>query len=287
MTKTKDKMQQAAQQIVELMKTQGTGWVKPWSSTQGAPHNAISGKAYRGSNVFWLGLASYSKGYKSNAWATFKQWSEQGATIIKGEQSTPIFFFTMLEREDKETGEKKRFGLWKYYLVFNSEQVEGWEAPAIDKPLLSPIENAEQFVSKTGAKIDSGKAGAYFSPIADYIGMPDLQAFDSVEGYYSTLLHELTHWTGHKSRLDRIKSTVFGSEDYAKEELVAECGAALLCVLLGIQKQPTPDHAKYLNSWIKAIEDDHNAIFKAISQAQKAVDYLESLQAKSLAIAAE
>lgn len=286
MTKTTDKMAEAAQQIIELMKTYGTDWVKPWSRL-GAPHNAISGKAYRGSNVFWLGLASHAKGYKSSAWATFKQWSEKGATIIKGEQSTPIFFFSMLEKQDKETGEKKRFGLWKYYLVFNAEQVEGWEAPTIDKPLLSPVESAEQFVTNTKAIIESGKSGAYFNPSTDYIGMPDLQAFDSIEGYYSTLLHELTHWTGHKSRLDRIKTTVFGHQEYAREELVAECGAALLCVLLGVQKQPTPDHAKYLNSWIEAIEGDHRAIFNAISQAQKAVDYLEGLQAKPLALAAE
>jgi len=285
MNKTTEKMAEAAKQIIALMETEGTNWVKPWSDI-GAPHNAISGKAYRGSNVFWLGLASHAKGYKSNAWATFKQWQEKGATVIKGEQSTPIFFFSMLEKKDKETGETKRFGLWKYYLVFNSEQVEGWQAPTIDKPLLSPIENAEQFVANTGAEIFTGKSGAYFSPISDYIGMPDLQAFDSVEGYYSTLLHELTHWSGHKSRLDRIKSTAFGSEEYAREELVAECGAALLCVLLGVQKQPTPDHAKYLNGWIKAIKSDHRAIFNAISQAQKAVDFLEGLQVRQ-AMAAE
>jgi antirestriction protein ArdC len=116
--------------------------------------------------------------------------------------------------------------------------------------------------------------------------MPARDTFKSATGYYSTLLHELTHWTGHETRCKRDLENSFGSEKYAREELVAECGAALLCMSLGVEKQPTPEHAKYLNSWMQAIKDDYKAIYSAMSQAQKAVDYLEGLQAEQT-IAAE
>lgn len=286
MTKTTDKMQEAAQQIIALMKQHGTDWAKPWTAT-GAAHNVVSGKPYRGSNVLWLSIAAHANGFHSGQWATFKQWKELGATVKKGSKSTPIFFFSSVEREDKETGEKKRFGFWKYYSVFNAAQVDGFEATEpSDAPDWSPAQAAEAFVANTEADIRSGGDKAYYHPTFDYIGMPPREAFESATGYYSTLLHELTHWTGHKSRCDRDLTGGFGGEKYAKEELVAECGAALLCMHLGIEKQPTPQHAKYLNSWMRAIDDDHKVIFTAMSKAQKALDHLEGLQAQ-MAIAAE
>ena len=286
MTKATEKMRQAADQVIALMESEGTNWIKPWTS-HGAPHNVTSGKAYRGSNLFFLGLASHVKGYESNSWATFKQWAELGASVKKGEKSTAIFFFSVLEKQDSKTKEKNSFGFWKSYSVFNADQVEGYESKTIDKPELSPIASAELFVTNTQASITHEGDRACYIPALDEIKMPNLQSFTCENEYYSTLLHELTHWTGHKSRLERGKGNSFGSEEYAREELVAECGAALLCVLLDIEKEPTPNHARYLNSWIKAIKDDHKAIFSAMSQAQKAIDYLQDLQSKKQLLAAE
>ena len=272
--------------MLALMDKHGTEWAKPWASL-GAPKNAETGKAYRGSNSFWLALTALNKGYDAPIWATFKQWKELGATVKKGSKSTPIFFFSSVEREDKETGEKKRFGFWKYYSVFNAAQVDGFEATKpSDAPEWSPTQAAEAFVANTEADIRSGGDRAYYHPTFDYIGMPPRESFDNATGYYSTLLHELTHWTGHKSRCDRDLTGGFGGEKYAKEELIAECGSALLCMSLGIEKQPTPQHAKYLNSWMRAIKDDHKVIFTAMSKAQKAIDHLEGLQSE-MAIAAE
>ena len=286
MTITNEKMQKAADQIIALMEREGSNWVKPWTSN-GAPHNVVTNKAYRGSNIFWLSLAAHNNDYSSNSWATFKQWQELGASVKKGEKSTPIFFFSVLEKQDAKTKEKSKFGFWKSYSVFNADQVEGYEKQTSEKPALSPIENAELFVKNTKADITHEGDRACYIPALDKIKMPDFQSFISENEYYSTLLHELTHWTSHKSRLDRNNGNFFGSEDYAKEELIAECGAALLCVMLGVDKEPTPNHARYLNSWIKAIKNDHKAIFSAMSQAQKAIDYLEGLQSKKQLLAAE
>ena len=285
MTKTNDYMKQAAEQIIALMQKHGADWCKPWSGI-GAPHNVVTKKAYRGGNAFWLALCAANNDYTSGEWATFKQWKEKGATVKKGEKSTPIFFFSVFEREDKATGEKIVSRFWKHYNVFNAAQVDGYEAKPVNGETFQPIEAAQAYFANTGAQLRDGGNRAFYHPASDYIAMPPMQAFDNATGYYSTLLHELTHWTGHASRCDRKLTGKFGSEDYAREELVAECGAALLCMNLGIEKQPTPDHAKYLNSWLKVIGSDYKAIFTAMSQAQKAIDHLDSLQ-EAQAIAAE
>lgn len=286
MSKSKELMQSAALQIVSLMQSEGENWSKPWIA-KGVPSNVVSGKAYRGFNNIWLSFNAYQNSYASNSWATFKQWKEKGATVKKGEKASNIFFFSTLEKE-KDNGEKERFGFWKYYNVFNADQVEGYEPPVIVENDHQPIESAERFIKNTGASITHGGDRACFIPSLDQIKMPQLNDFVSLDEYYSTILHELTHWTGHQSRLDRLKSGSFGSEEYAREELVAECGAAFLCVLLGINKAPTPNHARYLNNWIAAIKNDYRALFTAISQAQKAVDYLDSLQdSMALPMAAE
>lgn len=284
MTKTNDKMKEAAQQIIALMKEHGANWSKPWADI-GAQRNAMTKRAYRGSNVLWLSLSAHAQGFDSSEWSTYKQWQELGASVKKGSKATPIFFFSVLERDNKETGEKDKFGFWKSYSVFNASQVEGYTAPELPKGF-NPIARAETFIAQTGADIHHGGDRAYYSPIRDYIALPPMAAFDNPTSYYSTALHELTHWTGHKSRCDRDLTGKFGGEDYAKEELIAECGAALLCMSLGIEKQPTPEHAQYLNNWMKAIGDDYKVIFTAMSKAQKAIDHLESLQGQ-VAIAAE
>jgi antirestriction protein ArdC len=192
------------------------------------------------------------------------------------------------EEPDPATGEAKdkAFGFLKQYTVFNGEQCEGLpphyyalkEAP---KNLSERLQGAEDFVAKTGAQVRHGGNQAYFSPSADIVVMPNYETFKDRESYYSTLAHELTHWTGSEKRLNRdLKKGKFGNDDYAMEELVAELGAAYLAADLGITPEPRPDHAAYMNNWLKVLKQDKKAIFTAAAAAEKAVEYLHGLNAK-------
>jgi len=134
----------------------------------------------------------------------------------------------------------------------------------------------QEFIDNCQAVIKFGGDRAFYSPGHDHIQMPDMDRFEDSYGYYSTMLHELVHWTMKEGRSDRPNSS--SQSEYAFEELVAETGSALLCVMLGIESEPRPDHAKYLNSWIKSIKDNPKVIQQAFSQSQKAIDYLYSLQ---------
>lgn len=172
----------------------------------------------------------------------------------------------------------------KGYTVFNIEQIEGlpahYYAPA--KSQLNPdqrIEAADAFFADTGADIRHGGSSAYYSPPEDYVQMPVFESFRDAESYYATLAHECTHWTRHKSRLDRdFGRKRFGDEGYAREELVAELGAAFLCADLGLTLEDREDHAAYIGSWLKVLKDDKRAIFTAAAHAQRATDYLHGLQ---------
>lgn len=169
--------------------------------------------------------------------------------------------------------------------VFNSAQVDGYQPETLpERPLFERIEGAESFVSNTRAVVRHGGEQAYYRPSADHIQMPDREAFTGTdtstaqEGYYGTLLHELTHWTGPEKRCARDLGKRFGREAYAAEELVAELGAAFLCAELGIATQPRLDHAKYIEHWLGILKADKRAIFTAAAKAAQAVDYLSNLQ---------
>ncbi len=271
-----DIQQQITDTIINMMETAGADWSKEWSAVD-APHNIASGKNYTGINTLVLSAGAVVRGYKSNVWGTYKQWADKGAQVKKGEKATGGIFYKTLEIKDKETDEKKRIPMLREFKLFNADQVEGYDIPATVK--LDPVErdlNVDRYVAATGAAIGHGGDSAFFMPGEDRIQMPRIETFTSTNAYYATLLHELTHWTGHKSRLDRLTHARFGSEDYAKEELVAELGAAFQCQLLGVTSEPMENHAKYLNSWIKVLKDDKKAIFKASALAQKAVTLVES-----------
>lgn len=283
-------------QIVDAIESGASGkdLVTPWTSaaTSGRPINLVSRKPYRGVNILSLWIASQLKGYSSPTWATFKQWSDRGASIRKGEKATQIVFWKSLNIKDDEAdsdadGENEKSIMFaKGYHVFNATQVTGYdEAPPVSRAdKTAVIANADAFVGALGAKIVHGEGGAYYRPSTDTVNMPPRQDFvgsktsTPTEAYYSVLLHELTHWTGHKSRLDRLALSRFGSEQYAAEELVAELGAAFLCADLGLSLSPRPDHAQYIASWLKALKADPRAIFQAASKAQQAVDFMNSKQ---------
>jgi antirestriction protein ArdC len=285
--------------IEQMEKASAAGWQKPWITTGQntlQPVNAATRREYRGVNVLMLWAAAEITGYQDGRWASFKQWQQIGAQVRRGEKGTPVVFYKELPRRGGEeaggtisgqfegaAAEATKPGTYlmaKSSYVFNAAQVEGDTPPERPQPpgLAVRLESAERFVAATGAVIVHGGDRAYYRPGEDRIQLPPPEQFRSSEGYYATTLHELTHWSGHKSRLDRDLKGRFGTAAYAAEELVAEIGAAFLCVKAGVTAEPREDHAHYLKSWITVLKADNRAIFTAASQAQKAADYLQGLQ---------
>ncbi len=223
-------------------------------------------------------------GYHSGVWASYRQWEYLGAHVRKGEHGTVIVFYKQVERDDSseanEEGDRPRL-VARASRVFNAEQVGGWSTPEVALPSqVEAISAVEAFVAKTQATIHHGGEMACYRRANDYIEMPYRERFcgsptsSPTESYYSTLLHELTHWTSAPHRLNRVLGKRFGDAEYSMEELVAELGAAFLCADLHITHEPRPDHAAYINSWLRVLKNDAKAIFTAAGQAQKAVEYL-------------
>lgn len=281
--KKADVYQIVTDRIIESLEQGVIPWKKPWSSKwqTSEPHNFISKKPYRGMNIWMLMMAPYS----CPAWATFKQIKAKGGTVRKGEKGTPVIYwnFLMLDENDKPTQDpakaKKKIPLLKYYTVFNLEQCEGIEIEAVEEAdHVNQIEACEKIMNDWKDKPEIKSAdSAYYKPSADYIGMPEINRFENSEAYYATLFHEAIHATGHHSRLDRsglMSKAAFGSEVYAKEELVAEMGAAFLCGKTGIEDRTVDNHASYIKSWISKLKEDSKLLINAASKAQKAADYI-------------
>lgn len=273
---------------------QGTRpWLKPWS----APHDdrmpllplRANGTPYRGVNILLLWGAAFEGGYRSNIWMTYKQAAEKGAQVRKGEHGSLVVYadrFTKTETDDQGQDSEREIAFMKGYTVFNVEQIDGLPANLYEPPApidtgrtVELIEEAEAFIAQTGATIRHGGNRAFYSTKTDHIQMPPPQAFKDAESYTATKAHELVHWTGHSARNAREFGKRFGDQAYAFEELVAELGSAFLCADLGITPEPREDHASYLAHWLKVLKDDKRAIFTAASHAQKAADFLHSLQA--------
>jgi antirestriction protein ArdC len=266
-------------------------WMKPWSAENTAGricrplrHNGIP---YQGMNVLLLWGEAVEKGYTAPIWLTYKQAQELGGNVRKGEKSALVVYANKLTRtETGEQGEEieKQIPFMKAYAVFNVQQVEGLPAhyygqPENPLPLSERLEQVESFIANTGADICHGGNSAFYAPSKDLVQMPPFEAFKDKESYYATLLHELSHWTNHKSRLDRsFNAKRFGDHGYAREELVAELGAAFLSADLGITPEVRDDHAAYLGHWLKVLQEDKRAIFSAAAHAQRAADYLQRLQ---------
>lgn len=263
-------------------------WNKPWAGggNGGLPLRAI-GKPYQGINVLLLWIASAERGYSSPVWMTFKQAREMGANVRKGEKGTMVVYANAITKTetDSKTGEdtERRIPFLKSYTVFNVEQIEnlpaGWGTAAQPVQRLGEadrIERTERFFAAIGAELRHGGTRAYYAPAQDFIAMPAFAAFESAERYYSVLGHEHVHWTGHDSRLIRPIRNVKASDGYAREELVAELGAAFLCADLGLSDEPREDHAAYLASWLQVLRDDKRAIVTAAAAAQRAVAFLHT-----------
>jgi antirestriction protein ArdC len=273
--------------IIKQLESGAMPWIKPWKADSTADKNFISQKPYQGINRLILGLSSMVSGFDTPVWASYKQWDSLGCQVRKGEKGTKIVFFSPVTKENKTTGESEIYNLLKSYYVFNASQVDGVtiQAPSVDDKPFNAIAAADERINKTGAVIRHGGDSAFFAPSMDIIQMPNKSAFDNESSYYATIFHELTHWTGSETRLKREFGKRFGNPEYAFEELVAEMGAAFLCQDYRIQGELR--HAGYIQHWLKACRDDSKAIFKAAALAQKAADYINSLDsAVSLPLAA-
>jgi antirestriction protein ArdC len=263
-------------------------WRKPFPGYGRAgiqlPRNYNSNRPYRGINVFLLAFA----GYESPYWLTFKGAQSAGGQVRKGERSTLIVFWKRLLVEDKEKpGEKKAIMFLRYYRVFNVEQCDGidptrgaGEQPEEDTFDHDSIEDAESitadYFGREGAPtLTHGGNVAYYAPGRDVVNVPDLERFEKTEEYYSATFHEMTHSTGHESRLARKGvAQVGGNHDYADEELVAEMGAAMLCGVAGIAPAVLDNAAAYIDHWRKKISDDPKLVVNAAARAQKAADFV-------------
>jgi antirestriction protein ArdC len=233
-------------------------------------------------------------GYRTPRYLTFRQAVELGGHVRKGEHGTKVYFVKQLQVRgkdvDDDTAEARLIPMLREYCVFNVDQCEGPPARTMTAGTVKPRNPDErdatidEFLACSRATIREGYGEAYYRPSDDYISLPAFAAFKSAAHYYGTAFHELGHWTGHKSRLDRDLRHRFGERAYAAEELVAELCAAFLCAEFSIDADLR--HAGYIESWIGLLKADKRAFFTACSKAQAAADYLRGLALRDQQVAA-
>lgn len=269
-------------------------WVQPWTSGKQLcplrlPVNGLTRRSYSGINILLLWSALEERGFASPYWVTFKQCIAMGGSVRKGEHGTHVYFADkFVPQKEKaraqETGdEPNSIAFLKRYTVFNAEQCEGLPKALMAAPVAKTerqiVPEAEALIGATGADFRIGGDQAFYVPSEDFIRIPNQTAYTDKINYYRTAFHELGHWTGHKTRLDRNLTTKFGTVDYAREELVAEMATAFVCASLGIV--PTVRHADYIGNWLQVLKEDARAIVKAASLASKACDFILAFKAEA------
>jgi len=289
----KDYIEEVAARIIDQLKQGTAPWVKPWEpGAQVAPYNQATGKPYRGMNNLLLTMS----GHADPRWMTYKQAAEIGGQVRKGEKGTQLHFWKFEEeravRDDAGRPVLNEDGTPKVikakletprsfpFFVFNAAQIDGLPplAPRISNPEPERHERAETILKNSGATIHHVAGDrAYYRPGTDSITLPERRQFKSPDGYYATALHELGHWTGHPSRLDRDLSNPFGSEAYAREELRAEIASYLLGERLEIGHDPG-QHMAYIGSWIKTLQEDPREIFRAAADAERIVQFVTGFE---------
>ena len=262
-------------------------WVLPWTSTRqlcplGLPVNGLTRRNYSGINILLLWSALEERGFASPFWLTFKQCIAMGGSVRKGGHGTQVYFADKFvpqkeqQRAKDEGTDPSAIHFLKRYTVFNAEQCDGLPVGLFGvvepRPPCGIVPEAEALIASTGADFRIGGDQAFYVPSEDFIRIPLPAAYTDQINYYRTAFHELGHWTGHKSRLDRNLTTKFGTQDYAREELVAEMATAFVCASLGIV--PTVRHADYIGNWLQVLKEDARAIVKAASLASKACDFI-------------
>lgn len=293
----KDYYQTITDKLVSaLEKVSEENWVLPWSSNAAGLPKRSTGELYSGINTLVLLTEQMEKGFSNANWFTFKQAQQLGAKVIKGEKGSPVVFYKSLKLDadgkpgtvdDKgnyinEEG-KISIPMLKGYTVFNAEQIEGLpEKYQTTPPVLNEIERnaaADDLIKSTGAKINHvAGSRAFYRPSTDEITLPLVEQFISKEAFYSTIFHELTHWTKGEHRTGRTKKA--GQQAYAFEELVAEIGTAFLCNKMQVSsKDQLNQNASYLKAWLAALKSDKKFIFKAAAEAQKAAEFILNTKA--------
>jgi antirestriction protein ArdC len=281
--------------IIATLETGVRPWLQPWSTEHCAEQRPLlplrhNGTPYRGINILLLWGDALDKGFTRITWMTYKQAEELGGQVRKGEHGSLVVYadrFTKTETGASGEETSRDIAFLKSYTVFNVEQIDGLPARFTEPPAprgdptrtVDLIAAAETFFAGTGADIRHGGAKAFYAPACDRIQLPPPEAFRDAESYTATKAHELIHWTGHPSRTAREFGKRFGDQAYAFEELVAELGAAFLCAELAITPEPREDHAAYLAHWLKVMKADKRAIVSAAAHAQRALDFLQGLQA--------
>lgn len=266
------------EKVLEALNRGTLPWRKPWNAAAVRPHNAVTHRPYNGGNYFLLGMLPYAV----PAFMTFNQIKAAGAKIKEGQEKRhfPVFFWTMLERKN-DKGAVEKIPMLRFFLVWNIEQVEGFEYTPESKPVHdhSPIEEAEAIVKgfkNAPEMVIAVTDRACYYPTHDKVNVPAIEQYNNPQEYYSTLFHELAHSTGHASRLNRKEVTnpnTFGSHDYSVEELVAELTAAFLCAEAGLDNT-LENSAAYIASWHKALSNDTKMFWTAAGRAQKAADHI-------------
>lgn len=268
-------------QIIAKLEEGTVPWRRPWIN--GTAVNWKTGRPYRGINTILLAGGEY---------ATFKQVKESGGKVKKGEKGQIVVFWKWIEKKERgeETDEdekKEKIPLLRYYKVFEiNSQCEGLTSKREDNAFEhDPVKEAETVVKGYDHRpsVTYYSGSAYYQPSPDRINVPPMKDFEDVNEYYSTLFHEMVHSTGHPKRLNRegiTQMNTFGSEDYSKEELIAELGASMLCGVTGIENTTLDNSASYIQSWLRALKNDQTLIVKASQQAQKASDHILGLSFK-------
>lgn len=272
--------------IIEGLKQGRVPWRRPWSVLR--PFNPESGTVYKGINTILLSMTLYS----DPRWMTFKQISELGGKVRKGQKGTVVVLWKWNQYTDDNTGEVKSYPLLKHFYVWNVEQTEGLDLPPLEQVKDNePIEACEELVRlmPNAPEIRHGGRLACYAPRTDVVTMPAMELFETPQAYYGTLFHELGHATGHTSRLNRpemMGTDGFGNESYSREELVAELCAAFLCQATGIDND-TQNTQAYINGWLHQLQNDPKMIVWAAGRAAKAADYIQGKQGKQEAEEAE
>jgi antirestriction protein ArdC len=282
-----DLYREITDRIIAALEAGTPPWVQPWSSgVDTLPMNASSKRSYRGVNVVLLALEAQTHGYALNRWLTYRQASELGGQVRRGESGTTVVFWKLRRLGvtadsypdvNEPDLHERVIPLLRAFTVFNVAQVDGLpaELAAVSPAMWEPEARAEELLLMSAATIRHGGAQAYYHSGTDEIHLPPRQAFSTGDPYYATALHELTHWTSHSSRCNRQLGKRFGDDAYALEELIAEMGSAFLCAHCRIDGHL--QHATYVDHWLRVLRADKRAIFMAATKAQQAADYLTVL----------
>lgn len=278
-SKRADIYQAVTDNILAMLEAGTRPWSRPWASGGNALPLRHNGIPYRGINVLTLWASAMRQGFASPHWLTFKQAKALGGCVRKGSKGTAVVYANKVVVKDDEAEEERSIPFLRRYTVFNAEQIDGIEQRyPLPEPIIANSDDRDHALDRLFDGIDAtvrhGGDRAFYHPSLDYIQLPNFESFHSGDDYYATFAHEAVHWAGHPSRLNRKTLVSTSANDYARDELVAELGAAFIGAMIGFKIEEREDHAAYLDYWLGILRGDKRAIFEAAREAQRATDFL-------------